>query len=419
MNDEVISELSEGDTETTRVGEIESAAGRAGGFSPTTHSRWAIRLSDRAPSEVRWLWPGRIPLGKITLLIGDPGLGKSLVTLDLAARVTRGAAMPAALHEPPASAANPVSGSVVLLSAEDDIDDTIVPRLFAAGADMDRIHIPDEARLRSASHGRNRHGPLNLKNELETFEEVVADVPGCRLVIVDPISAFCGHIDVHRNADVRALLAPLAALAAGRGFAVLAVNHLNKSMKGPLIYRSMGSLAFAAAARNVLAVVGDPKSAAGRICLSVKSNLHAPPPGLRFTIEQKPMRVDEGALEADSCGSDLREQSVSETPPTNFLPNVVWQTEAVDYAAEIAAANEERAPVSSGLVEACEWLDRVLAGGSMASNEIKRLATEAGISHRTLWRAKDRLGVAASCPAQSGPGAVYVWQLPAAEGTGS
>jgi putative DNA primase/helicase len=390
MNDEVIAERTETDRQTT------------GG--------WAICLGDRRPSEVRWLWPGRVPLGKITLLSGDPGLGKSLVTLDLAARVTRGGAMPEAVGEGVRCQVSGVSlaltpdtrlltptepGSVILLSAEDDIDDTIVPRLLAAGADMSRIHIPGEAGVPSASHGR-----LDLKHGLERFEKVVAAVPDCRLVIIDPISAYCGNIDACRNADVRALLAPLAALAAQRGFAVLMVNHLNKSAQGPLIYRSMGSLAFAAAARNVLAVIVDPKNARARICLSVKSNLNAPSPGLRFTIESTVAGV------CDPGGP------ASQRPATEAaLPRVVWQTEAVDYSAEEGAAEDERAAESSGLREAREWLQQVLAEGPMASKEIKRLATEAGISHRTLWRAKDRLGIAASCVAQSGPGAKYVWQL--------
>ena len=214
MHDEVIAERTESERPTT--------------------DGWAICLGDRRPREVRWLWPGRIPLGKITLLSGDPGLGKSLMTLDLAARVTRGAAMPEAAekmtnermtndefgfrtsdlrHSSFGNSSFTAPGSVVLLSAEDEIDDTIVPRLLAAGADMSRIYIPDEAGAGSASDGR-----LDLKNEFETFEKVVAAVPDCRLVIIDPISAYCGNIDACRNADVRALLAPLAALAAQRGF---------------------------------------------------------------------------------------------------------------------------------------------------------------------------------------------------------
>jgi putative DNA primase/helicase len=268
---------------------------------------------------------------------------------------------------------------------------------------MSRIHIPDPSRLRSASHGRERHGLVDLKTQLDVLEKVMADVPDCRLVIVDPISAYCGNADAHRNADVRALLAPLAALATRRGFAVLAVNHLNKSHGGPMIYRSMGSLAFAAGARSVLAVVADPKNSASRLCLSVKSNLHAPPPVLQFTIEQTVAGVcDPGPA--------------SQRPATaRTQPRVVWQTESVNYSADEVMAIVNRAPTSSGLVEACEWLAGVLAGGPVASKEIKRLASEAGIADRTLWRAKDRLGVAANCLGQSGPGAKYVWQLPVAD----
>lgn len=201
------------------------------------------RLSDVESKPVQWLWEGRLALGKLTLLAGDPGLGKSFLSLDVAARVSRGDVWPDGRGQAPA-------GEVLLLSAEDDAEDTIKPRLEAACAECGKIVILDGLQI------GNRKRQVTLAH-LSVIEAALDQVPDCRLLIVDPISAFCGDSDSHKNAEVRALLAPLSELAARRGLAVLAVTHLRKG-DGAAIYRAMGSLAFTAAARAVWAVSKNP-----------------------------------------------------------------------------------------------------------------------------------------------------------------
>lgn len=190
------------------------------------------RLSDVVPQPVRWLWRGRIPFGKVTILDGDPGLGKSLVSLDVAARVSTARTMPDGttgdLIEP---------AGVVLLSAEDDSADTIRPRLEAAGADVSRI-----VHLRAVREADGTMQPVTLTS-LTELQTAINEV-NAKLVIVDPLMAFLpAKVDSHRDQDIRRSLAPLVALAAETGVAVLVIRHLNKtSSTGNPLYRGGGSI---------------------------------------------------------------------------------------------------------------------------------------------------------------------------------
>jgi len=154
-------------------------------------------LADVTPRPVEWLWPARIALGKLTLIVGDPGLGKSFITLDLAGRVSRGTAWP----DNPQARRDP--GGVVLLSAEDDLADTIRPRLDAAGADVRRIAAITTVKRFDPATGKDKFEPFNLTAHLLALEQTIEQVGSCRLVIIDPISAYLGGTDSHKNADVR------------------------------------------------------------------------------------------------------------------------------------------------------------------------------------------------------------------------
>lgn len=227
-----------------------------------------------ASEHLRWLWPGRIPLGKLTLIAGDPGLGKSLVTTDIAARVSTGQAFP--------DGAACEQGSVIILSAEDDPGDTIRPRLDVSGADVSRVHLL-EAVNTYAADGKTVQKSFSLETDHAALEEAIQRT-GARLVIVDPISAYLGGTDSHSNAEVRGLLSPLTALAAKHSVAVLAITHLRKSA-GAAIYRAMGSLAFAAAARSVWGITKDQENESRRLFIPVKQNLAAENGGLAYQIE--------------------------------------------------------------------------------------------------------------------------------------
>jgi len=311
------------------------------------------RLTGVTRELLDWLWPGRIPLGKLTLLAGDPGLGKSFVTLDIAARVSRGDAWP----DTPLLRQTP--GDVVLLNAEDDLADTIAPRLDKAGADDSRIVAIEGVSLL----GKRRH--FSLEQDLPRLEEVLVGNPGTRLIVVDPISAYTGKVDSHKNSEVRGLLAPLAELAGRHRVAIVTVTHLSKGASTKAVYRAMGSLAFAAAARAVWAVVKDQHDPQRRLFLPAKLNLAQDPDGLAY-------RIVEG--------------------------RVAWDVEPVRMHADDAFAAEAKAATDGGKQrgserqEAKQWLREQLANGRVPSNQLIADARELGVSERTLRRAYKEIG---------------------------
>ena len=333
-------------------------------------------LADVRPEALRWLWPGRIPLGKVTLVFGDPDLGKSLVTLDVAARVSRG------LPWPDAPGERPTPGGVILLSAEDDLADTIRPRLDAAGADVGRIMV-----LQGVEYAEGRKGYFNLARDLPALEAAIRQTPDTRLVIIDPISAYLGRTDSHVNAEVRAALAPLSELAARHGAAVVGVTHLNKGMGGRALYRATGSLAFVAAARAGWLVTVDLDDPKRRLFLPAKMNLAEEPLGLAYRVVP---------VTLDGIGPVAR---------------VEWERDPVTMRANEALAAEVAEGESGGArQEAADWLQGVLADGPVNAVDVKKRATGDGIALRTLDRAKAALNVEATRQGFGGP---WVWLLPA------
>jgi hypothetical protein len=344
---------------------------------PTNGLPVLLRLSDVQPESVQWLWPSRFALGKLTLIAGDPGLGKSILTLDMAARVSRGLPWPDARDKPQSS------GGVVLLSAEDGVADTIRPRLDAAGADVSRIVALDAIRMMNG-HSHSSSRPFDLTRDISALEKAIESVDGCRLVVIDPVTAYLGGTDSHKNADTRALLAPLADLAAHHRVAVVAVTHLNKNAGGPAIYRAMGSLAFIAAARQAWVVSKDKDDPDRRLLLPIKNNLAPDTEGLAYRIE--------------AAGSDDR-------------PVVVWEDDPVSVSADDVLADHRGDGRSSSLEEAKDWLREQLADGSIPAADVKAAADRDGIKSRTLDRAKSALDVMASREGFGTEGR-WVWTLP-------
>jgi putative DNA primase/helicase len=327
------------------------------------------RISDVPPQKLSWLWPGRIPLGKLTLFSGDPGLGKSLVTLDIASRVTCKRAWPD-------GAPNEKSGSVVLLSSEDDAADTIRPRLEAANADLTRIHILEAVR-RPKQDGTTTLDQFNLQDDITALQDAITKLEDVRLVIIDPISAYLGKTDSHVTAKVRGLLAPLIAAAQTLRFSVIFLEHLNKSNLKAM-YRSSGSIGFIAAARAAWCFGQDPDEPEKRLMLPVKMNLAPGQKGLSYRVQESLPDV----------------------------PAVVWG-EAVTVTAD-AILQPESTDERSERMGAMDWLRNQLANGPVSAKQI--LADARGdYSEITLRRAKKALGVIAQ---KDGFAQGWSWQLP-------
>jgi AAA domain len=223
------------------------------------------RVADVPRERVRWLWPGYLPVGKVVVLDGDPGLGKSTVTADLAARITIGKPMLDG-----SGGGDP--GAVVLASAEDGLADTIRPRLELAGADLARVAVIEALELADG-----RSVPLELPGDLEALEAVVRDV-GARLVTIDPLMAFlAGTVQASRDQDVRRVLHPVKELAEHTGAAFLVVRHLRKAATETAVQRGGGSIGIIGAARVGLMVARDPADPDRRILAVTKSNVGAIP----------------------------------------------------------------------------------------------------------------------------------------------
>lgn len=327
------------------------------------------RVATVTREQLAWLWPGRIPLGKLTLLAGDPGLGKSLVTLDIASRVSRGKPWPDCplLGQP--------VGEVVLFSAEDDLADTIAPRLDKAGADDWKVIAIEAIQVSAAEKVY-----FSLEQHIPQLEQCLVQWPEVRLIVIDPISAYCGSTDSHNNAEVRALLAPLADLAGRHRVAVLAVTHLSKSGGPKAVYRAMGSLAFAAASRAVWAIVKDPDDPLRRLFLPAKLNLGEEPTGLAY-------RVVDGRIE--------------------------WEPDPVEMHADDAMRAETSGPKAAERPterdEAGDWLREHLAGGPLPANQVLEAADANGIAERTLRRAFKEIGAKSRKDKEQG---CWCWSLP-------
>lgn len=326
-------------------------------------ARGIFRLDEVPARPVAWLWPGRVPLGKLTILDGDPGLGKSTLLLDLAARLTTARPMPddPVDTQAPAPSSHPLTpSSILLISAEDAAADTVRPRLEAAGADLSRVflwsHLPD------ALGG----GLPELPRDVPWIDRLVGRFTP-RLVLLDPLVAYLGRgVNPHSDQDVRRALAPLARLAEDRDLALVVVRHLAKRAARNPLYRGGGSIGLIGAARSGLLVARDPDdpSAARRILASLKSNLGPPPPSLAFRL----------------------------VPSPNGAATLAWEGPSHHTPATLLA---EPAPESTtrALDEAKTILTAILADGPLPAETARRQALQAGLALHTIRRAKLALGI--------------------------
>lgn len=343
--------------------------------TPVATGAIVTRFSEIASRPVDWLWRGYIPAGMLTVLDGDPGLGKSTLTDDLAARVSTGRAMPD-------GAAGGSPAGVVLLSAEDDLARTIRPRLEAAGADLERV-----ATIELPHPDGGRRPPDVTRGDLERIEAAIRAI-GAGLLVLDPLVAYLPDgINPNHDHAVRRVLTVLSDFAGRTGCAVIVVRHLRKSEAENPLYRGGGSIGITAAARAVFLVAPDPDDPSGerRVFAPLKTNLGPMPSSLAFRLLADPSRDH---------------------------AHIAWDGVSAHDARSLLAVRGTRGR-RTATDEAEDVLRDLLEAGPRPAGEAQRLASEAGVADRTLDRARRRLGVTARKVGKPGEaGQHWAWSLP-------
>jgi hypothetical protein len=343
------------------------------GDRPAGRQVMVTLASQIKPRPVRWLWPDRIPSGALTLLAGREGIGKSLVGVHLAAQLTRGT-LPGGRHGKPSR--------VMFATSEDAWEFTMVPRLLAAGADLDlvgRVQVEDDGIIFG----------LTTPVDVPALTTYIATHDVAALILDPLTSVMDGRIDAHRDREVRTALEPLGKLAEETGASVFGLVHLGKGMGTDPVNLILGSRAFSAVTRLVLVAARDPDDDAAYVLSVEKSNLgRIDIPGLTYRIDGVEIATDEGP-----AGAGL----------------LVWTGETDRRVRDIMAdAGEEH----SNRDEAAKWLIDYLTDlcGEAPAKDVKKAAVAAGFTERTLDRARSRAGVTTGRTG-FGKGAVYVWRL--------
>ncbi len=328
---------------------------------------------DIVPEPVRWLWGGWLALGKLAILAGAPGTGKTTCALSMAATVTTGGLWPDESKSP--------LGDVLIWSGEDDPSDTLLPRLIAAGADTSRVHFVSAIR----EHGDER--AFDPSKDTPALMEAARKLPELRFILLDPIAnAVAG--DSHNNTEVRRALKPLVDFATQADAALLGITHFAKGGGGQdPTQRVIGSVAFSAVARVVLvcAKTKDEQGNDGRVLARSKSNIGPDDGGFAYTLEQK------------------------EALPGIWTAHTVWGEAAIGSARDLLAESNEGDEHKGPLEEAKNFLMQYLATGTTSAKTIQADAKEAGISPATLRRASNTLGI---IKRKGGMNSGWYWSLP-------
>jgi AAA domain len=323
---------------------------------------------------VDWLWDNYIPRGKVSDIQGNPGDNKSTLTADFAARVTRGWPWPDdALGGKP--------GDVLILSSEDDARDTIVPRLAAAGADLDRVHLIGTSSLPT------------FPEDCDQLEQAIRKYDA-RMVVIDPLDSYLNpKIDGNKNSDVRRVLTRLRAVAEATGCAILMIRPLSKDPKVTnALYRGLGSIGYTGAARATFLVGRLPEDPEVRVLTGIKCNLGSMPPALGFKIGEVTVNGHDGepikTIKTEWIGpvKVSSRDMLTEPEPARHRPKTGKREAAIAFIKEFLG----------------DGLDH-------SSDELEAMAKEANISHSTLWRAREDLGVRAR---KKGYGGDWLISLP-------
>lgn len=334
-----------------------------------------VNGSELVPQPIQWLWAGWIAMGKLHILAGDPGTGKTTIAMGISAMVTGGENWP--------DGSKNEEGNVLIWSGEDDYADTLLPRLLAAGAKRENVYFVQGSRSNGVVQS------FDPAKDIEDLRTKINAIGKVRLIIIDPIvSAIKG--DSHKNSETRKDLQPLVDLAASTGAALIGITHLSKggSSSEP-VSRVLGSVAFTAVPRVVMiaAKIEDDDGNERHLLVRGKSNYGPDGDGFEYIIDQ------------------------AEPLPGILASLINWGEPVFGSTRELMGMDSDENEPSkkrSARTEAAKVLIDLLANGPMPSNEVRAAATAQGIRPRTLRRAGDELGII-KLP---GPNRHWIWASP-------
>ncbi len=335
-----------------------------------------IRGIDVTPKVPTWLWYLYIALGKLALLAGPPGVNKTTLALDIAARVTTGSAMPD-------GSTSHLDGptDVLMYSVEDAIAETLYWRAQALGADLARIHFITGV----LEAGDDTERALRLPFDWAAITQAVEST-GAKLLILDPLIAAMEG-DANSNSDVRRAIAGATRLGEETGCAVLGISHLNKGSGSSAMYRVLGAVSTIAAARTGLIVARHPEDDNERVLAVAKSNLGPTPPALRFAPRSVEVQPGVETVMLDWGGTmDVSADDLLNTPD----------------------------PDSRSMTDECaEALQQQLFQNPMRASDVTRFARSHGFSDKVIRSARERLGIKPRRVGGLGADGRWMWELPA------
>lgn len=347
-----------------------------GALHQTTQSKKSaelIFLKDVIVRPVEWLWDNHLAIGKLTIFSGDSELGKSNISCDLIARLT-------STQDWPDRSPAPI-GNVVIVSSEDGIEDTIVPRLMAAGADLTRIAV-----VKSIKQNGKRQ-TLNLAADLDVLGETIQTFGNVKLVVFDPVTAYMGTADSHKAASVRTVLEPLQDAGERYSFSGLLIAHPNKTGPDSYLNAVGGSAAFLQVPRLSFLVTKDPDDQERTLFLSGKNNLGKKAQGLGYRIG-----------------------TVAVGPNKDILASrVIWDEIPVKVTANQALAQAANRFHPTAKADAEEFLKEYCSGQGIPADQLLEAAKANQIARRTLTRAARQLGIK---PAKTAPDGGWWWKIP-------
>jgi putative DNA primase/helicase len=330
-----------------------------------------VCAADIEPEHVEWLVDQSFPLGMLAVIGGQPGLGKSQISINLAAGVTTGKGLPG-------TGGFSSIGSVIILANEDDAARTIRPRLDAAGADISKVHIVEGVAREGAEVDM-----FQLDLDIADLRDRALEIGDVRLIIIDPPSAYLGtKVDSYKDSDVRRVLMPLGNLAQETGAMILLIVHLNKRTDGGAQQRFSGSTAWTAAPR-VGFLVAEDNLTKHRFMLPVKNNIGDDRLGYQYHIAEKLIKYS------------------GQTFKSSYI---VWDQTTNRSVGELLAPPKKKK--STVVDDAKLFLEQELANGPLSVDQIKSSAKSAGLSWPSVNRAKKDLQINSS---KVGDG--WVWTL--------